>query len=179
MAQVTQDLADFLRSALRESRLLEPLARELQALEKYLAVQQARFGAGLACRIVCDRSARAVLVPPMMVQPLLENAITYGLQSSDKPLRVEVTAMVTGRWLDVRVANTGHWIPHDSTRSPGTGLRTLRKRLQLLVGPEATVSVIEHAAEVRPEVQVLIRMPVDQQADRDQPAVQPREESVA
>ena len=179
VAQVTQDLADFLRSALRESRLLEPLARELQALEKYLAVQQARFGAGLACRIVCDRSARAVLVPPMMVQPLLENAITYGLQSSDKPLRVEVTAMVTGRWLEVRVANTGHWIPHDSTRSPGTGLRTLRKRLQLLVGPEATVSVIEHAAEVRPEVQVLIRMPVDQQADRDQPAVQPREESVA
>ena len=191
VAQVTQDLADFLRSALRESRLLEPLARELQALEKYLAVQQARFGAGRACRIVCDRPARAVMVPPMMVQPLLENAIAYGLQTSHKPLRVEVTAMVTGRWLEVRVVNTGHWIPSDPTRSPGTGLRTLRKRLQLLVGPEATVSVVEHAAAERPEVQVVVRMPVDQQADRgqgadrdqqadrDQPAVQPWEESVA
>ncbi len=185
VAQVTQDLADFLRSALRESRLLEPLARELQALEKYLAVQQARFGAGLACRIVCDRPARAVMVPPMMVQPLLENAIAYGLQTSDKPLWVEVTAMVTGRWLEVRVVNTGHWIPPDPTRSPGTGLRTLRKRLQLLVGPEATVSVVEPGTDVRPEVQVVVRVPVDQQADRDQgadgdqPAVQPREESVA
>ena len=93
--------------------------------------------------------------------------------------------MVTGRWLEVRVVNTGHWIPPDPTRSPGTGLRTLRKRLQLLVGPEATVSVVEPGTDVRPEVQVVVRVPVDQQADRDQgadgdqPAVQPREESVA
>jgi two-component system LytT family sensor kinase len=179
VAQVTQDLADFLRSALRESRLLEPLSRELQALEKYLAVQQARFGAGLTCRIVCDRRARAVLVPPMTVQPLLENAIAYGLQTSDKPLRVEVTAGVSGGWLEIRVMNTGRWAAPDAARSPGTGLRILRKRLQLLVGPEATVDVVAETAKQPPEVEVVVRIPVDQQPERNPPVPHPHEEPVA
>lgn len=163
VARVTQDLADFLRSALRDSRPLEPLSREIKALEQYLAVQQARFGSKLDCRIVCERGARGVMVPPMMIQPLLENALTYGMQSSTPPLRVEVSARVTAGQLEVVVANSGTWIPPHPARSPGTGLKTLRKRLALLVGPAAEVLVetpgdhlqAGHWAGVR----VVIRMP--------------------
>jgi sensor histidine kinase YesM len=154
---VTRDLADFLRFTLGEARSFEPLSRELQALEKYLAVQSARFGENLVCRIACDRAAHSVLVPPMLIQPLLENALHYGAQTSGMPLKVEVTARVTGGRLEVVVANSGRWLPPDPTRSPSTGIRSLRKRLALLIGDEATVDTA-----IDPDggwVRVAIRMP--------------------
>lgn len=163
VARVTQDLADFLRSALRDSRLLEPLWREIQTLEKYLAVQQARFGSKLDCRIVCERAARGVMVPPLMIQPLLENAVGYGMQTSDGPLRVEVSARVAAGQLEVVVANTGSWIQPDPARSPGTGLETLRKRLALLIGSSAEVTVEAPGASTPAGhwagVRVVVRLP--------------------
>lgn len=164
VARVTRDLADFLRSGLREPRLLEPLVREIQSLEKYLAVQQARFGEKLICRIICDRTARNMMVPPMMIQPLLENAITYGMQTSEEPLRVEVSARVASDMLEVAVVNSGSWLEPDPERSPGTGLKTLRKRLALLIGPAAGVEVETSApltwGSDATSVRVMIRMPV-------------------
>lgn len=156
---VTRDLADFLRFALADARTLEPLSRELQALEKYLGVQQARFGDNLVCRIACDRAAHSVLVPPMVIQPLLENALHYGAQTSRMPLKVDVTARVTDGRLEMVVANTGRWVPPDTTRSPSTGIRSLRKRLKLLIGEDATVDTVIDPDLDGGMVRVVIRMP--------------------
>lgn len=158
--QVTQDLAQYLRFCLREARTFEPLSRELQALEKYLAVQSARFGENLVCRIACDRAAHSVLVPPMLIQPLLENALHYGAKTSSMPLKVEVTAKVTDGRLEVVVANSGRWLPPDKTRSPSTGIRSLRKRLALLISDDATVDTIIDPDLDGGWVRVVIRMPV-------------------
>jgi two-component system, LytTR family, sensor kinase len=136
---VTRDLADYLRFTLGEARTFEPLSRELQALEKYLAVQQARFGENLVCRVACDRAAHSVLVPPMLIQPILENALHYGSKTSSMPLKVEVTAKLTDGWLEVVVANSGRWLPPDKTRSTSTGIRSLRKRLAMIIDDDATV----------------------------------------
>ena len=156
---VTRDLADYLRFTLGEARTFEPLSRELQALEKYLAVQQVRFGDNLVCRFSCDRAAHAVIVPPMLIQPILENALHYGAQTSSMPLRVSVTAKVADGWLEVVVANTGRWVPPDNTRSPSTGIRTLRKRLALLVDEAATVDTVIDPDLDGGWVRVVIRMP--------------------
>ena len=156
---VTRDLADYLRFTLGEARTFEPLSRELQALEKYLAVQQVRFGDNLVCRFSCDRAAHAVIVPPMLIQPILENALHYGAQTSSMPLRVSVTAKVTDGWLEVVVANTGRWVPPDNTRSPSTGIRSLRKRLTLLVDEAATVDTLIDPDLDGGWVRVVIRMP--------------------
>ena len=156
---VTRDLAEYLRFTLGEARTFEPLARELQALEKYLAVQQARFGENLICRIACDRAAHAVLVPPMLIQPLLENALHYGGQTSRMPLKVVVTAKVIDGLLEVVVANTGRWVPPDATRSPSTGIHSLQRRLELLIGDEATVDTIIDPDLDGGRVRVVIRMP--------------------
>jgi sensor histidine kinase YesM len=156
---VTRDLADYLRFTLQEARTFEPLSRELQALEKYLAVQQARFGDNLVCRFACDRAAHAVIVPPMLIQPILENALHYGAQTSRMPLRVSVTAKVADGWLEVVVANTGRWVPPDKTRSLSTGIRSLRKRLALLVGEVATVDTVIDPDLDGGWVRVVIRIP--------------------
>jgi hypothetical protein len=156
---VTRDLADYLRFTLGEARTFEPLSRELQALEKYLGVQQARFGENLICRVSCDRAAHSMLVPPMLIQPLLENALHYGSQTSSMPLKVIVTAKVIEGWLEVVVANTGRWVTPDKTRSPSTGIRSLRKRLALLINEDATVETVIDPDLDGGWVRVVIRIP--------------------
>ena len=156
---VIRDLADYLRFVLGESGTFEPLSRELHALEKYLGVQLARFGKNLSCRLTCDRAALAVLVPPMLIQPLLENAFNYGSQTSSMPLRVSVTATVVDDWLEVVVANSGRWVEPDQTRSPSTGIRSLRKRLALLGDEAATVDTVIDPDLDGGWVRVVIRMP--------------------
>ena len=153
--RVTQDLADYLRFSLEPSQPLEPLSRELDALEKYLSIQQSRFGTDLVCRISCEPEARSVPVPPMMIQPLLENAFHHGGQTSPMPLNVSVEASVREGQLCVIVANSGSWVPPDPARSIGSGIQTLRKRLGLLLGPAATVEVVREQGWVK----IVIRLP--------------------
>jgi hypothetical protein len=153
---VTQALANYLRFLLRPAATLEPLARELDALEEYLTVQGVRFGDGLVTRIDCDLDARTVAVPPVMVQPLVENAIKYGGQTSERPIRIDVAARRDGAWLSIEVANTGRWVAPGGRQSTGTGLHSLERRLRLLVGPAAAVSHVEDDGWVR----VRIRIPV-------------------
>jgi len=157
---VTQALANYLRFLLRPAATLEPLSRELDALEEYLTVQGVRFGDGLVTRIDCDPAARGVLVPPVMVQPLVENAIKYGGQTSARPIRVDVAARRDGAWLVVEVANTGAWIAAGGRQSTGTGLRSLERRLRLLVGPAAAVNHREEDGWVRVRIRVPIAEPV-------------------
>lgn len=153
---VTQSLANYLRFLLRPAATLEPLGRELDALEEYLTVQGMRFGDGLATTIDCDLDARGVPVPPVMVQPLVENAIKYGGQTADRPIRVSVAARREADTLVVEVTNSGRWVPAGSRQSTGTGLRSLERRLRMLVGPGATVVHGEENGRVR----VVIRVPI-------------------
>jgi hypothetical protein len=153
---VTQSLANYLRFLLRPAATLEPLGRELDALEEYLTVQGMRFGAGLKTTIDCDLEARGVQVPPVMVQPLVENAIKYGGQTAERPIRVHVSARREAEMLVVEVANAGRWVPAGGRQSTGTGLRSLERRLRMLVGPGATVTHREDDGWVR----VVIRVPI-------------------
>lgn len=153
---VTQALGRYLRFLMRPAFALEPLARELDALEDYLTIQAARFGTSLEARIDCDLQARAVEVPPALVQPLVENAIKYGFETAKPPIEVSVTARREGDRLMIEVANTGAWVAGVERGSTGTGLASLERRLQLLMGPAVSVS---HAAE-QGRVRVTVRLPV-------------------
>lgn len=151
---VTQALANYLRFLLRPAATLEPLAREIDALEEYLTVQSARFGDALATRIDCDRDVRRVLVPPVMIQPLVENAIKYGIASGARPVQVVVSAHRESDWLVVEVANTGRWAPAILRQSTGTGLSSLNRRLKLLVGSSATLTHTEADGWVRVRIRI-------------------------
>lgn len=152
---ITQALANYLRFLLRPAATLEPLAREIDALEEYLTVQSARFGDALATRIECETDVRRILVPPVMIQPLVENAIKYGIASGARPVHVVVSAHRESDWLVVEVANTGRWAPAVVRQSTGTGLSSLTRRLRLLAGASATLTHTEADGWVR----VRIRLP--------------------
>jgi two-component system sensor histidine kinase AlgZ len=163
---VTQALANYLRFLLRPAATLEPLARELDALEQYLTVQAARFGDGLVTRIDCDLAVRGVPVPPVMIQPLVENALKYGAASSPRPLRLEIAARREADWLVVEVANTGRWAPANSRGSTGTGLESLERRLKLLIGARANLAHAEADGWVRVRIRIPIAPPPEPAAAR-------------
>ena len=152
--EVIQMLSEHLRFSLEKSKPLEPLGRELDALESYLELQRARFADNLECYIETSPAALKVLVPPMLVQPLLENAFKFGPRSSPMPMRVGVNAMVENGVLLIVVTNSGKWVTAGHGETSGTGLNNLRRRLFLLLGEPAKLEVIEKPEEVRVEIKV-------------------------
>ena len=139
VANVTIGLSEHLRFCLSRQGVIEPLSREIDALEHYLAVQRARFGKALDCRIECTEEAREALVPPVIVEPLLDNALKHGAITSPAPLRIVVDCRMEGSTLVVTVDNSGTWIEPGADGRHGTGLASLRRRLDLLDFREASL----------------------------------------
>ncbi len=138
---LTHSLAEYLRFSLRQKRFLYPFGEEVQALKSYVAIQRVRFGDKLECRFEVQPDAMEHLVPSSLVQPLLENALKYGQRTSPPPLRILLAASVTpDHRLVVRVENTGQWVNPEPS-STQTGLSNLRRRLELIYGGRASLSL--------------------------------------
>ena len=130
-------LADFLRESLAlggESRIT--LARELGLVARFLAVERVRYGDRLRDEIVVSDEADKSLVPPLLLLPLVENAVTHGIAHVLSGGTVTVTAGRIGGRLHVVVEN-----PCDPDRprraGAGVGLANVRARLTTLHGNEA------------------------------------------
>lgn len=162
--EMTLNLADFLRFSFEEERSLEPLGRELDGIESYIALQQSHHGDNLLCSVRSSEEARLVPSVPMMIRLLLQNAFKYGLRTSEMPIRVEVNANVERKagphgeteTLVVRVSNTGRWVDSNPGKEGG-GLLILRERLHTLFGEEAVLEIREDPHWVHVEVSI----PVD------------------
>ena len=114
--------ADYCRWSLRRPAAFVELAEELRHVDAYLALERARFGDQLDVEMRVAPSARSALVPPFLVQPLVENAIKHG--KTDRPLRVVVRAEVRFGRLRVTVRDNGRGIPReiaDRVTEPGVG----------------------------------------------------------
>ena len=155
VSQVTQSLADYLRFSLAQEsqdQFQHPLGQELAALENYLLVEKIRFQEKLETRIEVSGEACAAHVPAALIQPLLENAIKYGQQTSPPPLCIAIEARLSEGRLLLMVENTGRWVEPHGSRSTGLGLANLRKRLHLLYADQAQLTLDHTATVVRAQV---------------------------
>lgn len=150
--RLTLALADYLRFSLRQGGEKERLGVELEALENYLRVEKVRFEDNFEYRIETDDLAPMTPAPVALVQPMLENAIKYGLRSPVRPLRVVISAAVERDVLAVSVTNSGEWIEDET--STKTGLSNLRRRLDLLYPNAAALTIDARDGEVRAEVRL-------------------------
>lgn len=135
LGAMVQSLADFLRFSLDHSQAdFIPLGREYDAMRDYLAVEKTRFRDKLEFHCEIDETARAVSVPGIILQPLVENAVKYGQDTSELPLRVSVhVSRLNADTLQLTVANSGRWLePAPREKSSHLGLQNLRNRLALL-----------------------------------------------
>jgi hypothetical protein len=135
-------LGNFLRRVLDEGEREQiSLGEELEFVEDYLAIQQARFGERVSCVIDVGHQAREGLVPPLVLQPLIENAVKHGMGSEEATVRVDLSATLHDEWLDITIANA---IPPNAMHNSlgmGIGLRNLRDRLATLYGEFGHIEV--------------------------------------
>jgi two-component system, LytTR family, sensor kinase len=126
-------LGDLMRSLLLDESQEVPLAQELDFVARYLELEQARFGERLSSRIDADAAVMGALVPRLVLQPLVENALRHGIEPSRGPGRVEVRASRAGEMLELEVRDSGHG-EGSAAQSTRMGLATTRARLAQLYG---------------------------------------------
>jgi hypothetical protein len=144
-------LGDFFRESLSLGRAERiPLARELALAQKYLDIERVRLGDRLHVAISSDQ-ADDCLVPPMLLQPIVENAVKHGVAHVLEGGAITVAAACTHARLTVKVEN-----PADADRpasaSTGMGLENVRQRLRALFGNDASVHWREEDGRWRVEV---------------------------
>lgn len=125
-----EDLSDLFRHALMEQGESVTLADEIALARRYLAIEQVRFGERLRVEWVLDPKADEAKLPPLLLQPLVENAVLHGVEPSDSGAHLKITTRRRGSSVVIKVSNT---VPAGPGK-PGNGLAlgNVRDRLSLL-----------------------------------------------
>jgi LytS/YehU family sensor histidine kinase len=172
-------LAELLRATLENGSDPEvPLEKELELLSTYLAIERIRFGPRLDVAVAADGPARTAMVPPMILQPLVENAVKHGVACHTGSGSIRVQAVADGDDLVLSVTNTGPHSPAPAAAppattattatptqpasSPGIGLANTRQRLTELYGSRAalTLEALEDGGAI-----AIIRLPLHGEMD--------------
>jgi LytS/YehU family sensor histidine kinase len=132
-------LADFLRLTLgMGEKPVIPLREELTLLEKYCAIEKVRFGERLEIKEEIQESAKDCLLPPLLLQPLFENAVVHGIAQMPDGGWIRLEAARDGDRVALTVENS--WDPEaGSSRKNGVGLKNVQRRLEARYGREAQI----------------------------------------
>lgn len=148
-------LSDFLRTSIatKENRK-HALAEELKQISLYLDIEKVRFGHRLKTNIHCHGELKNHTVPVLILQPLVENAVKYGLYDTTEAVEITVEATLEDGLLLLRVSN-----PFDSNTSsglPGTGFghRSVKRSLYLLYGRTDLFSLTQKEGVFKAEVKI-------------------------
>ncbi|WP_395700414.1 sensor histidine kinase [Aquabacterium sp.] len=139
----------YLRSALAASQTdAVALSREFAQLRAYLDIMALRMGPRLRYRLELPAALERSLVPPMLLQPLVENAIKHGLEPKVGHGSIDVVARALHGGIEIRVSDTGLGLPPDEGDEPGArpagasyGLQHVRDRLRVIYGPAARLDL--------------------------------------
>src|SRR6266581_31507 len=134
-------LGDFLRLTLGlGERTSVRLSEELDLLQKYLAIEMVRFGARLKIHEEIQEESRVCLLPPLLLQPLVENAVKHGIASLPQGGDMRLSAQRQNGRLSILVENS--WDPEaPPRRSGGRGLNNVQRRLEARYGKDASLRV--------------------------------------
>ncbi|RCX10257.1 sensor histidine kinase [Extensimonas vulgaris] len=139
-----EDLSELFRHALAEQGESVTLAEELRLARHYLDVEAVRFGPRLQVQWQLDPRADAARLPPLLLQPLVENAIQHGVEPSPRGGKLRVQTELRGSRVRVRITNTlpapGSEAPAAQRRGHGMALANVRARLALLHDLQANFS---------------------------------------
>jgi sensor histidine kinase YesM len=136
-----QQLSDFLRGTLKkEDQQFVLLKEEIAYLQLYLDIEKVRFGHRLETEIFISELANKAMIPPMILQPLVENAIKFGLYDTIEAVTIQIKAERKGQDLIISVTNPFDENSHHSGKGTGFGLAYIQRRLFLLFGRTGLLS---------------------------------------
>jgi two-component system, LytTR family, sensor kinase len=163
--RATGRLRQFLRASFdQHERALVPLEEELAVVRAYLDIESLRLGNRLKVEEAIDAGLSEVLTPPFSLQPLVENAVQHGLQSSATAGQLRLAVRLAGEWLEMSVSDDGQGVPSKEVeqvffaeRPRVHALSLLRRRLQTLFGRSYRLEV---CSEVGQGTTVTVRIPL-------------------
>jgi len=150
-------LAEFLRMTLglgEKSSI--PLSEELSLVHRFLAIEKVRFGIRLQMTEVVAEDCKAMLIPPLLLQPLIENAVTHGIANLPDGGSVRLKAACQAGRLSIVVENTFDAEATPSHRN-GMGLQNVRQRLEARYPKQASMRVSTDASQF----QVRLSLPAE------------------
>jgi len=152
-----EDLADVFRTLMSDARTFVRLADEIALLERYAAIEQLRLGERLRISWDLDGAPADALLPPLVLQPLLENAVYHGVEpgtgTSDVLVRItkrgeRVLAQIENPYLEAEVQRAGNRM----------ALENIRERLQLFFDAEARIAIKAADGRYRVELEIPYRV---------------------
>jgi len=159
--EIVLDLADLFRAALANDGTTSTLAAELELARRYLNIERQRLGARLRVEWDLDELPQTVPVPPLLLQPLVENAVYHGIQPAAAPGCIRIGGRRRGAWIELEIRNR---LPTAAerrvARPPGQGmaLANIRQRLAALYPDQAWISCTQDENEYV----VRVRFPIIQ-----------------
>jgi LytS/YehU family sensor histidine kinase len=152
--EMAQLMADFFRLTLRVGpRDRITLAEEIDLVSRYLAIEQVRFGARLATKVDVDDAAASWLVPPLLLQPLVENAVRHGVASMVDGGTISIAATAANGALRIVIENP---VDPDGARQSGEGigLQNARGRLAAISDGRASLRAEEADGLYRVQIEL-------------------------
>jgi len=135
-------LSNLLRYSLNMERMeMVPLQDEIENVRDYLDLERIRFEDRLKYKINIDQKSRAIEIPPMMIQTLVENGIKHGISKRTDGGELIVNSKIENSHLQVQIKNTGHFAEDDLKKSKGFGISNTKHRLNLIYGEKAKLSI--------------------------------------
>ena len=157
--EVIQRLGELLRQSLGNGNgPFNTVAREAELLEDYLYIQRLRFSDRLTANVDIDRQARDLLIPTMLLQPLVENAIRHGVEPKEGKGTVQVRVTRDADSLTIRIADSGKGFTLGGDGRPareGIGIANTRERLDHIYGNAASL-VLSNPADGGAEALVVL-----------------------
>lgn len=155
ISQMVESLGNLLRVSLSSQKTLVTLAYELELVDSYITIQKIRFEERLEFKVITDKKAKEGMIPPLTIQPLVENAIHYGMEEMTEVCHIYLQAEVKEGVLTIQVRNEGSNFEEElleklknKSRSPhgfGIGLLNIDQRIRLLFGEEYGLTLLnEH-----------------------------------
>ena len=153
-------LSSFLRFTLiNEAAAKVPLTQEIETLKLYLDIQKMRFEERLRTFFTIEPAVQDALVPSLLLQPLVENAIKYAVTPKEEGADISVVAQLVGQRVRITVSDTGPGLQpgqQDFTLSTGVGMANTRERLLQAYGDDQR---FEHYVKAGGGFEVLLELP--------------------
>ncbi|MEZ9540524.1 sensor histidine kinase [Vibrio sp. 10N.222.55.A3] len=142
-----EKLTDLLRVTLKNSRTEQStIAQEVDLLDAYLNIQKIRLGERLTFSIETHEISDLQVIPPFLIQPLVENALTHGIEPKAAGGQVNIRITQQAQQLKIEVADNGAGLKTPSANTGhGVGLSNIRQRIETLYGDKASLTITEHA----------------------------------
>jgi sensor histidine kinase YesM len=138
--QMLEQFIAYLRATLATTREKETtLGADFEMMKTFLSILQIRMGERLKVRFDLPDELRDLLIPPMLLQPLVENAIKHGLEPKINGGEVALLAKMVGGKVAITVADSG--LGFQNSTSNGIGLKNVRERVQQIYGDTGSVSI--------------------------------------